>query len=106
MTEIIQVSTTTDQRGEAERISREIVGKRLAACVQITGPITSHYWWKDKLEKTEEWLLIIKTRKEIYPQLEEAIKKMHSYETPEIIAVPVSNGSKEYLSWIENETGV
>jgi periplasmic divalent cation tolerance protein len=104
MTEFIQVSTTTDKREYADKISREIVEKRLAACVQITGPVTSMYWWKDNIEKTEEWLLIIKTRKELYPELEAAIKKAHSYETPEIIAVPVVAGSKSYLDWLETET--
>jgi len=104
MTEFIQVSTSTDKRENADMISREMVEKRLAACVQITGPVTSLYWWKDNIEKTEEWLLIIKTRKELYPELEAAIKKAHSYETPEIIAVPVVAGSKDYLAWLESET--
>jgi periplasmic divalent cation tolerance protein len=105
MTEFIQVSTTTDKREEAERISQKIVEKRLAACVQIIGPVTSCYQWKEKLEKAEEWLLIMKTQNDLYPRLEEAIKKMHSYEVPEIVAVQVSDGSKEYLGWIKNETG-
>jgi periplasmic divalent cation tolerance protein len=104
MTGFVQVTTTTDKREEAERISREMVERRLAACVQISGPVTSYYWWKGKIEETQEWLLIMKTRKELYPELEMAIKKIHSYKTPEIIAVPVSDGSKEYLGWIKNET--
>lgn len=104
MAEYIQVSTTTDKKEDAERISREIVEKRLAACVQISGPVTSVYRWKDNMEETEEWLLIMKTGKELYPELEEAIKKIHPYETPEILAVPVVAGSKSYLDWVDRET--
>lgn len=106
MTEFIQVSTTTGKREEAERISQEIVGKRLAACVQVIGPVTSYYRWKGNQEKAEEWLLIIKTKNDLYPRLEEAIKKMHSYEVPEIVAVPVVAGSREYLDWIKTETRI
>jgi len=104
MTDFIQVSTTTGKREDAEKISQEIVSQRLAACVQLAGPITSQYWWKDKIEKAEEWLLLIKTKNDLYPQLEEAIRKIHPYDVPEIIAVPVIAGSREYLEWIKRET--
>jgi len=72
--------------------------------VQISGPITSTYRWKGKLETTEEWLCLIKTRESLYQKLEKIIKSLHSYETPEIIAIPIIKGSKEYLSWLDNET--
>jgi periplasmic divalent cation tolerance protein len=104
MTEILQVSTTTDKREDVEKISKAMVEKRLAACVQIVGPITSYYRWKGNLENAEEWLLIIKTRSELYPQIEDAIKAVHSYETPEIIAVSVTAGSSDYLDWLKSET--
>ena len=104
MTEFIQVSTTTDKKEDAKKISREIVEKRLAACVQITGPVTSMYWWKDKIEDTEEWLLIMKTRKELLNKLEQAIIKIHPYEVPEIIAIPVVAGGRSYMDWLEKET--
>jgi periplasmic divalent cation tolerance protein len=104
MTEILQVSTTTDKREDAEKISKALIDKRLAACVQIAGPITSYYRWKGNLGKAVEWLLIIKTRSELYPQLEEAIKKIHSYEVPEIVAVTVVAGSRDYLGWLRTET--
>jgi len=104
MTDFVQVSTTTGTREDAEKISQEIVSQRLAACVQLAGPITSQYWWKDKIEKAEEWLLLIKTKNDLYPQLEEAIRKIHPYDVPEIIAVPVIAGSREYLEWIKRET--
>ena len=102
--EFIQVSTTTDKREDAERISKAIVENRLAACVQISGPVKSIYWWKDNIEENEEWLIAIKTRKDLYPRLEQAIRNFHPYEVPEIIAVPVNAGSKEYLDWIDKET--
>jgi periplasmic divalent cation tolerance protein len=105
MTDFIQVSTTTGKKEDAEKISHEVVNKRLAACVQIAGPITSRYWWKDAVEDAEEWLLLIKTSKDLYPGLEEAIKKIHPYDVPEIIAVPVVAGSTDYLNWIKRETG-
>ena len=102
--EFIQVSTTTDQREDAERIAREIVEQRLAACVQILGPIASTYWWQGKIESAPEWLCLIKTRKDLYEELERAIKAIHPYETPEIIAVPLIAGSADYVAWVEQET--
>ena len=104
MTEFIQVSTATDKREDAESISKAIVENRLAACVQISGPIISIYRWKKKMMKTEEWLLTMKTKKGLYPKLEQAIKNFHPYEVPEIIAVPIIAGSKNYLAWVEKET--
>lgn len=104
MTEFIHVSTTTDKKEDAERISKAIVENKLAACVQISGPIKSIYWWNDNIEENEEWLLAMKTSMEIYPRLEQAIKNFHPYEVPEIIAIPISAGNKDYLDWLEKET--
>jgi periplasmic divalent cation tolerance protein len=104
MNSYIQVTTTTESKEQAQAIARHLVEARLAACVQISGPITSTYRWKGKLETAEEWLCLIKTRKSLYPELEMAIRSLHSYETPEIIAVPIVQGSKEYLRWIDDET--
>lgn len=103
MEKYIQITTTTKNRGNAEKIAETVVKKRLAACVQIVGPITSVYWWKEKIEKTEEWLCVIKTTEELYSRLEKAILEAHTYETPEILAVPVIEGSKNYLMWIDSE---
>jgi periplasmic divalent cation tolerance protein len=99
----IQVTTTTKTKKQAEKIAQHLVETKLAACVQITGPITSIYRWKGKVENAQEWLCLIKTRKELFEKVEAAIKKMHSYETPEIIAVPIVMGSKEYMNWIDHE---
>jgi len=96
----VQVTTTTETKEQAEAIARHLVETNLAACVQITGPIESIYRWKGKMENAREWLCLIKTREDLFPEVEAAIKKMHSYETPEIIAVPIVQGSKEYLAWL------
>jgi periplasmic divalent cation tolerance protein len=99
----LQVTTTTETKEQAERIAQYLVETRLAACVQITGPITSIYRWKGKVENAQEWLCLIKTQDDLYGKVEAAIKSLHPYETPEIIAVPIVKGSKEYLKWIDNE---
>ena len=105
MTEYIQVYTTTENREDARKSSREVVGKRLAACAQVMGPITSTYWWKDSIEEEEEWLCIMKSTHELYRKLEKAIKGIHPYEEPEIVAVPLVAGSRGYLEWVEKEVG-
>ena len=98
----IQVTTTTETKEQAQKIAQYLVETRLAACVQIAGPITSVYRWKGKVETASEWLCLIKTREELFDKVETAIKKMHSYETPEIVAVPIVKGSKEYLVWLDD----
>ncbi len=103
MTSYIEIKTTTETKEEAKNIAQHLVGEKLAACVQILGPITSTYRWKGKVEVAEEWLCLIKTRENLYQDVEKAIKEKHSYETPEIIAVPIVEGSGEYLAWINNE---
>ena len=103
MEEYIQVFTTTEKKEDAEKIAKTLVEKRLAGCVQIVGPIESTYWWKGNVETAEEWLLFIKTRKNLYEELEKAVKEIHPYETPEIIAMPIVTGSKDYLEWLRNE---
>ncbi|MDO9462926.1 MAG: divalent-cation tolerance protein CutA [Deltaproteobacteria bacterium] len=103
MTDYIQVITTTEKKEDARKIARALVEKRLAGCVQIIGPITSTYRWKEAIETAEEWMCIIKTRKDLYPELERSIREVHPYEVPEILAVPVVEGSKDYLEWLGNE---
>ena len=103
MDEYIQVVTTTEKKEDAERIAKALVEKRLAGCVQIVGPIVSTYWWKENIAKAEEWLCLVKSRKDLYEELETSIKEIHPYETPEIIALPIIAGSKDYLKWLSNE---
>ena len=99
----IQVVTTMEKKEDAEKIAKTIVEKRLAGCVQIVGPILSTYWWKGALETAQEWQCLMKTRKDLYGEVEKAVKAIHPYETPEIIAIPIVDGSREYLGWLRDE---
>ncbi len=103
MEEYIEVITTTEKKEDAERMAKALVEKRLAGCVQTVGPMTSTYWWKENMEKAEEWLCLIKSKKDLYEKLEKTIKEIHPYKTPEIIALPIITGSKDYMKWLNNE---
>ena len=103
MTDCIQVFTTTPAKEDAQKIARALVEKRLAACVQVLGPITSTYRWKGKIETSEEWLCLIKSRRELFDRLEAAICEIHPYEVPEILAVPVDQAGQSYLDWLLGE---
>jgi periplasmic divalent cation tolerance protein len=100
----IQVSTTVERKEDADRIAKILVERRAAACAQVIGPIRSTYWWKGRLEEATEWLCVMKTREDLYADLEASLKAAHPYEVPEIVAVPVTKGSEAYLRWIEEET--
>ncbi|MCJ7595817.1 MAG: divalent-cation tolerance protein CutA [Desulfobacterales bacterium] len=100
----IQLFTTTEKKEDARKIAREVVRRRLAACVQIIGPVSSTYWWKEGIEEAEEWLCVVKSREELYEKLEKAIRDVHPYEVPEIQAMPVVKGSPYYLRWLDRET--
>ena len=104
MTEFIQVVTTTARRDEADRIAETLIDERLAACVQIVGPIASTYRWQGRIETGEEWQCWAKSRRDLYPRIEETIRRVHPYEVPEILAIAVVAGSPTYLAWIEAET--
>jgi len=102
MDAFIQVITTTEMREDAERIARSLVEMRLAGCVQILGPMTSIYHWKGKIETAGEWLCLIKTSEDRYAMVEQTIRSLHPYETPEIIALPITLGSRDYLEWLRD----
>lgn len=104
MPEYIEVRTTIDTLEDAQKIADTLVGKRLAACVQILGPIISTYWWQGQIERAQEWVCSIKTRQDLYSQVEQEIREMHPYDEPEIIATAIVKGSQGYLQWIDNET--
>jgi len=104
MTPAIIVITTTANREDAHRIAQTLVEQRLAACVQIDGPITSWYRWQGAVENAAEWRLLAKTRAALYDQVEQSIRAIHPYEQPEIVAISITAGSAGYLSWIEQET--
>jgi periplasmic divalent cation tolerance protein len=103
MTDYIQVVTTTPRQEDAETIARALVDQRLAACVQVSGPITSIYRWKGAVETSQEWQCWAKSRRELYGQIEQAIRRLHPYEEPEILALTISQGSSSYLRWIDAE---
>jgi periplasmic divalent cation tolerance protein len=100
MTDAIVVMTTTASRDEATKIATALVERQLAACVQIVGPIASVYRWQGRVEQSEEWLCVVKTQQTLYTQLELAIRELHSYDVPEIIGLPVVEGSESYLTWL------
>jgi periplasmic divalent cation tolerance protein len=104
MAEYMQVETSVDSEAEAERLARGIAGERLAACVQIIGPIRSFYWWQGELVDAREWQIHIKTTKERLGDVATYIKANHSYETPGILGLKIEAGSREYLDWISAET--
>jgi len=99
----IQVVTTTDSKKKAYDLSQIILQERLAACVQIEGPITSRYHWKGKIEETEEWRCVIKTRCHLFDKVATVIRDNHSYDVPEIIAFQISNSDVPYQQWLDEE---
>lgn len=105
MAEYLQVLTTTGSEEEAGRIGSLLVERRLAACVQVVGPITSRYRWQGKVEEAREWQCLAKTTRAAYPALEATIREAHSYDEPEIIATEIVAGSPGYLAWIDANVG-
>jgi periplasmic divalent cation tolerance protein len=105
VTDYLQVLTTTGSEEDAERISAALIEKRLAACVQVIGPISSRYRWQGKVELEREWLCLVKTGASRYDELEAAIRELHSYEEPEIVATPIVAGSEGYLAWLSESLG-
>ena len=103
MTEYIQVLTTVEHKTDAEKIARTLVEKKLAACVQIVGPVASYFHWQGKLDSASEYLCLIKSREDLFNELEKEISSLHPYEVPEILAVPIIKGNKSYLNWLAAE---
>ncbi|WP_406512059.1 divalent-cation tolerance protein CutA [Streptomyces sp. NBC_00161] len=100
---VLTVLTTVDSAEAAAALARGAVEARLAACAQISGPVTSVYHWKDALETSQEWQVLFKTTTAAYPALEARLTAGHPYDTPEIIATPVVRGSADYLAWVAEE---
>jgi periplasmic divalent cation tolerance protein len=97
----VVVLVTCGSRAEAQRIAREIVSRRLAACANLLEvPVQSMYRWKGKVEKAREFLLLIKTSARRLPALEAEVRRLHSYDVPEVIALPIVAGSPKYLAWL------
>jgi periplasmic divalent cation tolerance protein len=105
MTDKIVVFSACDSEEQASQIARALVEQRLAACVNIVPGARSIYRWKGQIEDAAEWLLIIKSRRDLMEKLRAAIGNIHSYEVPELLAVPVVDGSESYLAWLDFELG-
>lgn len=104
MPDYIEVRSTTDSREEADKICNAVVEARLAACAQVSGPIRSTYWWQGKIERADEYFLTMKTTRDKFRDLAQVIRENHSYDVPDIVAVPIVNGTDDYLEWISSET--
>ena len=99
----IVIFVTTSTEAEAHKVAELLLGRRKAACVNIVPGVDSSFWWRGKLDSARESLLIIKTRASLLPEIVEMVKSAHSYEVPEIIALPIIGGSEDYLKWIDDE---
>ena len=99
----IVVYITASDKEEAEKIARQLLKRRQAACVNIVPEVNSHFWWQNRLDSTQECLLVVKTKDTLLPDIVKSVRKMHSYSVPEIIALPIVGGNPEYLDWIDSE---
>jgi periplasmic divalent cation tolerance protein len=105
MTDYIQVLTTTPTREAAQAVARVLLDARLAACVQIAGPIESSYWWRGTIETAVEWHCVAKSRLGLFAKVEEVIRGAHPYDVPEILATRIETGNAAYLDWLQRELG-
>jgi periplasmic divalent cation tolerance protein len=100
-TDRIIVLITAGSEEEAHKIAESLVKRKKAACVNIVPMVDSLFWWKDKLDSARESLLLVKTKASLFPEIVELVKRTHSYEVPEIIALPIIAGSEGYLKWLD-----
>jgi periplasmic divalent cation tolerance protein len=106
MDDVVVVLTNLPDREAALKLGQELIARRLAACVNVLAPCTSVYHWKGQVQTATEVPVLIKTRAARYAEVEAAIRELHSYELPEIIAVPAVRGLDEYLQWVSDETSI
>ena len=105
MTDKIVVLSACDSEAQATTVARALVERRVAACVNILPGARSIFRWKGKVEDAAEWLLVIKSRRDLFEALRAELQRVHSYEVPEVIALPVVEGSQGYLAWLDRELG-
>jgi len=96
----ILVMVTAANKQEAEKIANDLLESRLIACANILGPVSSHFHWSGRIEQAEEYMLFMKSRSDLFGALAEKVKSLHSYEVPEILALPIEKGSESYLDWL------
>ena len=101
--ELCQISVACASDAEASAVADALLAARLAACVQIIGPIESRYWWQGEREQATEWLCLVKTRTALVDDVVTAVRAHHSYDTPEVIATPIVAGDAAYLAWLDAE---
>ena len=99
-----QVTVTASSEAEASRLGRAAVEGRLAACAQVSGPISSVYWWEGEVTSSQEWMCTMKTTARRLEELTNQLRFLHSYDTPEIVATPIVAGDADYLAWVDTET--
>jgi periplasmic divalent cation tolerance protein len=102
LSEPLVVLMTVGSQEEAERIAQTLVAEMLAACVNIVPGVTSFYHWEGKVQRDQEWLLVAKSRRDVLARLVERVQALHSYDVPEIIALPLAGGSEPYLHWLDS----
>lgn len=103
MTDKVIIYTTCSQTEEAEKLARHLIEQRLAACVNVISGVASYYRWKGEIEKETEICLVIKTARGLVDAIRLEMEKLHTYELPEMVVVPIVDGSPNYLAWLENE---
>jgi periplasmic divalent cation tolerance protein len=101
---VFQVTVAVPSEDVGAEVADALLEPRLAACVQVLGPMTSRYWWEGKREESVEWLLLAKTRDDLVDRVVEAVRAAHPYDVPEVLATPVEGGDADYLRWVADET--
>jgi len=99
MTNILVLMAASNRR-EAQKITKKLLERRFIACANIYGPVESHFWWQNKIEKAEEFLVLMKSNQQLFAKLSKTIKEMHSYDVPEVLAIPIADGFQPYLEWL------
>ena len=103
MTNKILIFTSCGSKEEADELAGKLLEAHLAACVNVLMQSRSFYWWKGKIEEADEWLLIVKTSRDLFDKVRSLLESAHSYELPEVLALPVVDGSPNYLAWLDAE---
>lgn len=102
--DFIVIFITTKDTAQARTVARKLLDDKLAACVNVVSGVQSLFWWEGKVDEAAEVLLVVKSRKKLFAKLQRAVRAAHSYQVPEIIALPIVAGNKEYLNWIKQTT--